>query len=53
MEFPALIPVGYALFFLRGCDNAMMLLPVTFYFLHYVYRSLIFPFLLKGKSQMP
>ncbi len=53
MEFPALIPVGYALFFIYESDNAMMPLPLTLYFMHYVYRSLIFPFLLKGKSQMP
>ncbi len=54
MEFPALIPVGYAVIFILDCNiNNLPSIPLMYYILHYIYRSLIFPFLLKGKSQMP
>ena len=52
MECPALLPMAY----LWATASDTQLWPVVFallYMTHYVYRTLIFPFLLKGKSRMP
>ncbi len=50
MEFPALVPAFYFLF---QCDEGKNAFLIGLYILHYVYRSIVFPFLLKGKSRMP
>ncbi len=51
MESPALLAIGL------GCigftPNWLQVLFLSLYALHYVYRSFIFPFLLKGNSRMP
>lgn len=52
MECPALVPVAY----LWATAERQSLWPSLFaalYLAHYIYRTCIFPLLLKGKSQMP
>ena len=51
MECPALIPIAYTIVALA--PSALAILFMSLYALHYVYRSFIFPALLKGKSKMP
>lgn len=51
MEAPALVPVIVAN--VMFTPNRLQLLFMALYALHYVYRSFIFPSLLKGKSRMP
>ena len=51
MEAPALVPVIVAN--VMFTPNRLQLLFMGLYALHYVYRSFIFPSLLKGKSRMP
>ena len=51
MECPALIPISYTLVALSPSNLAILFM--SLYALHYVYRSFVFPALLKGKSKMP
>ena len=51
MECPALIPIAYTIVALT--PSALAILFMSLYALHYVYRSFIFPALLKGNSKMP
>ena len=51
MEAPALVPIAYTLAALF--PGNLVILFMSLYALHYVYRSFIFPSLLKGKSRMP
>ena len=51
MECPALIPIAYTIVALK--PSALAILFMSLYALHYVYRSFIFPALLKGNSKMP
>ena len=51
MECPALIPIAYTIVALSPSNLAILFM--SLYALHYVYRSFIFPVLLKGKSKMP
>ncbi len=51
MECPALIPIAYTIVALT--PSALAILFMSLYALHYVYRSFIFPVLLKGNSKMP
>ena len=51
MECPALIPIAYTIVALA--PSHLTILFMSLYALHYVYRSFIFPALLKGKSKMP
>lgn len=51
MEAPALVPIAYTLAAL-SLGNLVILF-MSLYALHYVYRSFIFPALLKGNSKMP
>lgn len=51
MEAPALVPIAYTLAALS--PGNLVILFMSLYALHYVYRSFIFPSLLKGKSRMP
>lgn len=51
MEAPALVPIIVAN--VMFTPNRLQLLFMGLYALHYVYRSFIFPSLLKGKSRMP
>ena len=51
MECPALIPIAYTIVTLT--PSALAILFMSLYALHYVYRSFIFPALLKGNSKMP
>ena len=51
MECPALIPIAYTIVALA--PSALAILFMSLYALHYVYRSFIFPALLKGNSKMP
>lgn len=51
MECPALIPIAYTIVALT--PSVLAILFMSLYALHYVYRSFIFPALLKGNSKMP
>lgn len=51
MECPALIPIAYTIVALT--PSALAILFMSLYAMHYVYRSFIFPALLKGNSKMP
>lgn len=51
MECPALIPIAYTIVALT--PSALAILFMSLYALHYVYRSFIFPAVLKGNSKMP
>ena len=51
MECPALIPIAYTIVALT--PSALAILFMSLYALHYVYRSFIFPALLKGNNKMP
>jgi 3-oxo-5-alpha-steroid 4-dehydrogenase 1 len=51
MECPALIPVCYTVISQETSNLALLFM--SLYALHYIYRSFIFPSLLKGKSKMP
>ncbi len=51
MEFPALVPAFYYL--LCQAAGGWEYFLIGIYAVHYVYRSLVFPFLLKGNSRMP
>ena len=51
MECTALIPIAYTIVVLSPSNLAILFM--SLYALHYVYRSFIFPALLKGKSKMP
>ena len=51
MECTALIPIAYTIVALSPSNLAILFM--SLYALHYVYRSFIFPALLKGKSKMP
>ena len=51
MECPALSPIAYTIVALT--PSALAILFMSLYALHYVYRSFIFPALLKGNSKMP
>ena len=53
MEFPALAVMLCLLFVLNYMHRPVRMVLAGFYILHYVQRTLIFPFLLKGKSNMP
>ncbi len=52
MEAPALIAMT-AVLCLRAGSGIVKIIIASFYMLHYAQRTLIFPFLLKGKSKMP
>lgn len=51
MEVPALVAVAAGSIGMEA--NWLQLLFLSLYAIHYFYRSLVFPFLLKGKSRMP
>lgn len=53
MELPTLIVITVLLFALDYAHRPVRILLASFYILHYIQRTLIFPFLLKGKSKMP
>lgn len=53
MEVPALVAVVLALLWTDHTPNWLQILFLSLYSLHYAYRSLVFPFLLKGNSRMP
>lgn len=52
MEFPALLPLVSSVCLVPSVSG-LALFFMALYGVHYVYRSLVFPFLLKGKSRMP
>lgn len=51
MEFPALVPMAWCC--ITQSPGYMQLLLMSLYIMHYIYRSAVFPFLLKGNSRMP
>ncbi len=51
MEVPALVAVAVGC--MGNTFNWLQVLFLSMYAMHYVYRSFIFPFLLKGNSRMP
>jgi 3-oxo-5-alpha-steroid 4-dehydrogenase 1 len=51
MECPALIPIVYVLLTMKPSNLALLFMGL--YAMHYIYRSFVFPTLLKGKSKMP
>ena len=53
MEIPALIVMLLLLFSLNYEYRPVRMVLAAFYILHYTQRTLIFPFLLRGKSKMP
>lgn len=53
MELPALLVMVSVVFVFDYAHRLVRILLASFYILHYVQRTLIFPFLLKGKSKMP
>lgn len=53
MEFPALAVMLALPFTLNYAHRSVRIVLAGFYILHYIQRTLIFPFLLKGKSKMP
>lgn len=53
MELPALVPLAVALLHLPQGTGWMQLVPALLYGAHYVYRSAVFPLLLRGRSRMP
>ena len=53
MEAPALIVMVYLLFTLNYEHKPVRVLLASFFMVHYIQRTFIFPMLLKGKSNMP
>ena len=53
MELPALLVMLGLVFAVDSAHRPVRILLAAFYILHYTQRTLIFPFLLKGKSNMP
>lgn len=51
MEVPALLPMVWSCVVQHPGGTQLLLM--LLYILHYVYRSLVFPFMLKGNSRMP
>lgn len=53
MELPALAVMLFLLLTFHYEQKPVRILLASFYIIHYIHRTLIFPFLLKGKSNMP
>lgn len=53
MEIPALVVITGILFKAEYSHKAVRILLASFYMAHYVQRTFIFPFLIRGKNKMP
>lgn len=53
MEIPVLIVSAAIIIATRGWQNITAFIVVSFLLVHYIQRSLIYPFLMRGKSRIP
>ena len=53
MEIPVLIVTLYLYFATKSYQDLMATVLISFLVVHYVQRSLVYPFLMRGKSKMP
>jgi len=51
MEFPALLIPGYFLIFKSDLNNKLVIIAGSLWMIHYVHRSIIFPFQIKTKGK--